>query len=197
MDQASPRPELCKCIARAGHRGPVAAGMGGGGEQCSGPGGGALDARLRLLDFPCGCPGTRGQWGAEARPDQTCILGVYEADYLGLDSALLPSDFVTLGKQMNHSESVLSSKMEVVPGAHQFVGRYKEVLPEKHLRSSYHTADASGHRNLGSAGTQLDGSWALLLVPTHCVCLDQSLHLPGLHFLIHKMATKVTFVGFL
>lgn len=48
--------------------------------------------------------------------------------YLGLDSALLPSDVVTLGKQMNHSESVLFSKMDVVPCAHRFVGRYKRSL---------------------------------------------------------------------
>lgn len=56
--------------------------------------------------------------------------------YLGLDSALLPFDFMTLGKQMNHPKSVLFSKMDVVPGTHQFVGKYKEVLPEKHLCSS-------------------------------------------------------------
>lgn len=105
--------------------------------------------------------------------------------YLGLDSALLPSDFVILGKQMNHSESVLFSKMDMVPGTHRFAGRCKEVLPEKHLCSSCHTADARGHRILGSAA------------PTHCVCLDQSLSLPGLHFLIHMTAIKVTFVGFL
>lgn len=62
MDPASQRPELCKCIARAGDRGPVAAGVGGGGEQCPGPGGGALDARLRLwLSRHQGTVGSRGQ----------------------------------------------------------------------------------------------------------------------------------------
>lgn len=118
--------------------------------------------------------------------------------YLGLDSALLPSDAVTLGKQMNHSESVLFSKMDMVPCASPVPWK---VGKRPYLRSPCTVPHTQPMPVATYPGLCWDpAGWKLILCCWFQLTVwvwTSHLTSPGLCVLTHMMAIKGTFVGLL